>query len=344
MVREKNIKQQKLINVCDSQINNGKGNNKPSPVPKTGNGKVHLHTWGNAEITQTHYLLEEGLLERGFNLKEDFANGNSNEIRINDAHIFYNDYELLKTRVLDKEITTPVMQMYFLLAGENKVTDNNSNLGAISQNRHNVFYRSSFQGQYHLLGNKFENFGIQLTEKFFNRLLDQNSKTLDNILIGIANKSNDIQLSNENLPITPVMKSIIYDMKNNKRTGHMKRLFLESKIIELFMLQVEQAEFSNNGIVDKYRKEDIDKLYDARTYVEDNVLTEFTLFNLSREIGLNDFKLKKGFKELFGTTVFGYLNELKMNYAKRLLLDEKKTISETSLILGYSAAPFLRRI
>jgi AraC-like DNA-binding protein len=53
-------------------------------------------------------------------------------------------------------------------------------------------------------------------------------------------------------------------------------------------------------------------------------------------IGLNDFKLKKGFKELFGTTVFSYLNELKMDYAKRLILDEKKTIYEVAMTLGYS--------
>lgn len=112
--------------------------------------------------------------------------------------------------------------------------------------------------------------------------------------------------------------------------------------------RIEQAENSNNGTAQKFKKEDIEKLYDAKNYIELNMLEECTLLELSRKIGLNDFKLKMGFKELFGTTVFGYLNELKMSYAKRLLLDEKKTISETSIILGYSvphhfSAAFKRR-
>jgi AraC-like DNA-binding protein len=144
------------------------------------------------------------------------------------------------------------------------------------------------------------------------------------------------------------MKAILHDMKNNKRSGYMKRLYLESKIIELFMLQVEQAENVNNGKVHKFKKEDLDKIYDAKLFIEQNMLKEFTLLDLSRMVGLNDFKLKKGFKELFGSTVFSYLSELKMDYAKRLLLDEKKPIYETAMILGYSephhfSAAFKRR-
>ncbi|MEO8398573.1 MAG: AraC family transcriptional regulator [Ignavibacteriaceae bacterium] len=66
------------------------------------------------------------------------------------------------------------------------------------------------------------------------------------------------------------------------------------------------------------------------------MIKEFTLLDLSRKVGLNDFKLKKGFRELLGTTVFSYLNELKMDYAKQLLLDKKKTIYETSMVMGFS--------
>ena len=120
------------------------------------------------------------------------------------------------------------------------------------------------------------------------------------------------------------MKAVIYDIINCNRSGYMKRLFLESKIIELFMLQVEQAENSNHNNSTSFKNDDIDKLNDAKLFIENNMLEEFSLLDISRNIGINEFKLKKGFKELFGTTVFNYLNELKMKYAKRLLLDEKE--------------------
>ena len=51
--------------------------------------------------------------------------------------------------------------------------------------------------------------------------------------------------------------------------------------------------------------------------------------------GLNEFKLKKGFKELFGTTVFDYLYDLKMEYAKQLLAADEVLVNEVSGMVGY---------
>lgn len=46
-----------------------------------------------------------------------------------------------------------------------------------------------------------------------------------------------------------------------------------------------------------------------------------SLLELSRLIGLNDYKLKTGFKEMYGTTVFGYLREQRLEKAYRLLME-----------------------
>jgi AraC-like DNA-binding protein len=50
---------------------------------------------------------------------------------------------------------------------------------------------------------------------------------------------------------------------------------------------------------------------------------------------INEFKLKKGFKEIFGNTVFGYLVDLKMEYAKEKLVQKKVSISEISDEIGF---------
>jgi len=324
-------------------------NDYPLILRTTNHEEVKLRTKGKETIEITHNNYENGLMERGFRFNDQISTGTFNEIYIDGAHIFYNSLSSNKTRVVNAEITNPVMQMYFLLEGSNCISNkSNKVLRSISRNQHNVFFRQSFKGEYHLEGKRFQNFGIQLSEKFFNRLIDVNSKSLNNIFEGIQKKEEFISIADQNLYITPEIKTILLDIQNNKRTGFMKGLFLESKIIELFMLQVEQAESANNGKIHKFRKEDINRLYDAKLFIEQNILTEFTLLDLSRLVGLNDFKLKKGFKELFGTTVFSYLNELKMDYAKRLILDEKKPVYEVSMILGYSephhfSAAFKRR-
>jgi AraC family transcriptional activator of pyochelin receptor len=61
-----------------------------------------------------------------------------------------------------------------------------------------------------------------------------------------------------------------------------------------------------------------------------------SLTKLADVAGTNTFKLKNGFKELFGTTVFGYLNEVKLVQAKDMLLSGIQ-IKEVADILGYSS-------
>ncbi|GAA4115058.1 hypothetical protein GCM10022393_15010 [Aquimarina addita] len=56
---------------------------------------------------------------------------------------------------------------------------------------------------------------------------------------------------------------------------------------------------------------------------------------LSRLVVLNEYKLKRGFKELFGTPVFGYIHQTRMDLAKRLLLDTSKTAKEIAYEIGY---------
>ena len=44
-----------------------------------------------------------------------------------------------------------------------------------------------------------------------------------------------------------------------------------------------------------------------------------SLLSLARQVGINDFKLKQGFRQVFGTTVFGYLHSHRMERAAQLL-------------------------
>jgi AraC family transcriptional regulator, transcriptional activator of the genes for pyochelin and ferripyochelin receptors len=53
-------------------------------------------------------------------------------------------------------------------------------------------------------------------------------------------------------------------------------------------------------------------------------------------VGLNEYKLKRGFKEMFNTTVFGYLTEQRLQLAHQFLRDTQKTAAEISSDLGYA--------
>jgi AraC-like DNA-binding protein len=61
-----------------------------------------------------------------------------------------------------------------------------------------------------------------------------------------------------------------------------------------------------------------------------------TIYELAKMVGTNDFKLKKGFKEVFGNTIFGFLLDFKMEKGRKLLRYTNKTTSEIAHLLGYS--------
>ncbi|WP_346317499.1 AraC family transcriptional regulator [Chitinophaga sp. YIM B06452] len=76
--------------------------------------------------------------------------------------------------------------------------------------------------------------------------------------------------------------------------------------------------------------------------VKDHLRTEFLCPELSldllcRRFGLNEFKLKKGFKQLFGNTVFGFVQELKMKSARQMLVEKRMNVNEVADHLGYSS-------
>ncbi|WP_168735857.1 helix-turn-helix transcriptional regulator [Cohnella fermenti] len=60
------------------------------------------------------------------------------------------------------------------------------------------------------------------------------------------------------------------------------------------------------------------------------------LLELARQVGVNDNKLKLGFKKLYGTTVFGYLRDRRLEKALDLLRCGEFNVYETSLEVGYS--------
>lgn len=141
-------------------------------------------------------------------------------------------------------------------------------------------------------------------------------------------------LAKSHHPVSHKMYQIVDEIMNCERTGIFKRMFLEAKVIELLLLQLEQ--FTDNSFLNtSIKKVDVDKIYAVREFILQNLDAACSLIDLAHKVGTNDFILKKGFKELFGTTVFAFWNNAKMEQAKQLLTEQNMTVSEVSRQIGY---------
>ncbi|WP_234734758.1 helix-turn-helix transcriptional regulator [Tellurirhabdus bombi] len=134
--------------------------------------------------------------------------------------------------------------------------------------------------------------------------------------------------------ITPQMRHLIEDIQNCRAVGPMRSLLIQSRVLELVALQIDQFR-TPYAASETMSANEAEKLYHLKAYLETNFLAEHSLHLLSRHCGLNEFKVKKGFKQLFGTTVFNYLRKLRMDYAGQLLRHHSLSIDEVSDRLGY---------
>ena len=137
--------------------------------------------------------------------------------------------------------------------------------------------------------------------------------------------------------ITPAMTQVLQQILNCPYRGSAQQLYLESKAMELFSLQVAQLETDSAAPKPiKLKPSDIERVQYAQAILEQHLCDPPTLLELARQVGLNDCTLKRGFRQLLGTTVFGYLRNCRMQQAQTLLLQSPHlTIAQVAAQVGY---------
>lgn len=85
----------------------------------------------------------------------------------------------------------------------------------------------------------------------------------------------------------------------------------------------------------KLKNCDLQCVHDAKALLDKNPRKYITIPHLSREIGLNETKLKFAFKQQFGVSIYQYLLQNRMEKAKSLLEGTEKSIKQIAYELGY---------
>jgi AraC-like DNA-binding protein len=122
--------------------------------------------------------------------------------------------------------------------------------------------------------------------------------------------------------ISPAMQRILWQIIRCPYQGLHKRMYLEGKVLEVAALvlqeeqEVQQGRRSQNNLKPDY----VERIHRAREILKQNLHQPPSLIALARQVGLNDYSLKRGFRYCFGKTVFGYLHDYRMEQASQLLM------------------------
>lgn len=138
--------------------------------------------------------------------------------------------------------------------------------------------------------------------------------------------------------ITPAMFRVLQNILHPPFEGMMMRLFLEGKVLELLALQLNQLTEQEKSIrpLTKLKPTEIEQIYQAREILVLQQANPPLLMDLANQVGLSDRKLQKGFRVLFGTTVFDYLHDQRMEQARVLLSSGEQWVSEVAHAVGYA--------
>lgn len=117
--------------------------------------------------------------------------------------------------------------------------------------------------------------------------------------------------------------------------GASRPVHLEANGLELLAAMLDRVEESARAEA-PISRHDTDRLERARALLLARIEAPPTLAELAREAGLNELKLKAGFRALFGSPVFAYLRAHRMREAERLLRMHEYTVTEVALRVGYA--------
>lgn len=231
----------------------------------------------------------------------------------------------------------------YSLSGQQTATNNRWREPLImAGQQHSVSYTHGYDGATWSDTPQSEMLMFKIGKPTWLQLTNDSNDTLqrfaDNILEGRS-----MLLSKQNLPLNQSMNTVIRQILDCHFTGGLKKMFLLSKCLELIVLQAEafnqHEQSSLNSVSSPARipRGDKERLHFAQEYLRHRLDEPPSLSELARAVGLSDYQLKRGFKSLFGTTVFGYVAEHRLERAQMLLSEREKSVGEIAYELGYSS-------
>jgi len=139
--------------------------------------------------------------------------------------------------------------------------------------------------------------------------------------------------------ISPAIAVVLSQLMNYNLHQSVMELYLKGKILELIALYfnrmedvaIEQCPF----LVDE---ENVKRIRQAKDIIIARMAEPPTLAELAEEIGLSLKRLKEGFKQIYGDSVYSFLFNYKMEYARKMLESNQHNVNEVGLKVGYSTA------
>lgn len=269
--------------------------------------------------------------------EKNIAKGSIEEVKLEEGFIILKlQNESSEVQQVIREIDSSYIQFHFCLKGGSKF---NFNEGKYSLNVDEETTLLLYNPQRDLpidlvLNSKTWLVSVLISIKKFHSLFSMEAD-----YIHFLSDENKDKKYYTNAPITPSIAVVLSQIMNYNLNSSVKGLYLKGKAYELISLYFNKPEEADMEqcpfLVDE---DNVRKIRKAKDIIIARMAEPPSLQELSEEIGLNLKKLKEGFKQIYGDSVYSFLFDYKMEYARKILESGENNVNEVGLKVGYSTS------
>jgi len=161
----------------------------------------------------------------------------------------------------------------------------------------------------------------------------------DATYISFLNEENKDRKYYKNGNVSPSMSIVLNQLMNYNLHPLVKPLYFKGKAYELLSLYFNKP---NGGNIEQcpflVNEENVLKIKQAKNIIINRMVEPPTLQELADEIQLPINRLKEGFKQIYGDSVYRFLLDYKMEVARQLLATGSHNVNEVGHTVGYSTA------
>ncbi|MEH2180208.1 AraC family transcriptional regulator [Nostoc sp.] len=135
---------------------------------------------------------------------------------------------------------------------------------------------------------------------------------------------------------TPFMQSVLQQILRCPYQGVTKRVYLESKALELLALLLDQEVKvqTSNRPASVLKPGTLERIHYAREVLLQRLNDPPSIAELSKQVKLNEYTLKQGFRKVFGTTIFSYLHDYRLEQARLFFDLGEQNVIEIAFLFG----------
>lgn len=247
---------------------------------------------------------------------------------------FQNDFD--DPKLLEKDIDNSYLQFHFCLKGTTQFSFNQDSYTLdIPEGNSLLLYNPNRDLPIKLIsGPKTWVVTVLISIKKFHGLFSHEAN-----YISFLEGDNKLKKYYKDGYITPSMAIVLNQIINYNLNTNLRELYSKAKVYELLSLYFNRGEDVNIEQCPFLADEsNVIKIKAAKDIIIQRISEPPTLVELSDEIDLSLKKLKEGFKQIYGTTVYGFLFDYKMELARKLLESGIHNVNEVGLKVGYSTA------